>query len=102
MLNSKGHFFQVPPDTTGKWYTTAARSACVAAVFSLIVAVLLFVNAYHLKVTDIENEELLVAEGRRWHTEENLKHESDKRTFYFSDSRFGAIDWWVRKTLEEL
>ena len=40
-------------------HTTAVRTACVAAVFSFIVAVLLFANAYRMKVTDIRDENAL-------------------------------------------
>ena len=61
MLNSKSTFSYAGSDTSGEFYQSAVRCAWVAGVFSLVVSVFLFVNAYHLKVTDIENEDNLVA-----------------------------------------
>lgn len=61
MLNSKSNFNNAGSDTSGEFYKSAVRSAWVAGVFSLVVSAFLFVNAYHLKVTDIENEDNLVA-----------------------------------------
>ena len=40
-------------------HTTAVRTAFVAAVFSFIVAVLLFANAYRMKVADVRDEDAL-------------------------------------------
>ena len=40
-------------------HTTAVRTAFVAGVFSFIIAVLLFANAYRMKVTDIRDEDAL-------------------------------------------
>jgi len=42
-----------------RWHTTAVRTAFVAGVFSFIVAVLLFANAYRMKITDIRDEDAL-------------------------------------------
>lgn len=43
------------------WYAAAVRSARVAGAFSVIVAALLFVNAYRMKVSDLRDEETLAA-----------------------------------------
>ncbi len=47
--------------TVERWCETAERSALVAGVFSVIVAMLLFANAYRMKVSDLRDEDTLAA-----------------------------------------
>ncbi|MBE0535855.1 MAG: PQQ-binding-like beta-propeller repeat protein [Phycisphaerae bacterium] len=86
-------------EATQRWYVAAVRCAVVAGVFSVIAAMLLFANAYRMKVSDLRDEDALAAMKEQFTKQpgdEKLLEEIRRMDIENRSRRFGHLTFSQR------